>query len=599
MKIYGFVLCAGFGKRLAPLTDHIPKPLLEVGGRSVLDYSLEKLFRAGVEKVGVNAHHLSSQLRKSVAESRYSDKLVFFDEDEILETGGGLVNAKSFLSECDSFVVHNGDILSDFDITPLIEKHLRNHNTATLATLAGPENRVLCDSDGNVLDMRGVLGAKGGAKSYMTTFSGIAVYTKKIFDYLPESPCRISVVDGLLEAIRKSPCSVGTYPMPEGCLWTDIGNVKQYFEANMRWTGNKVSVSSSAVVEEGALLEKCVLLPGAHVRTGERRSNEIIGNGFSCNADYAELSELGIIDMSQEVTTLAQQGSARRFYKSGADTALMISNASDADFTRFIELGRFFEKHSLHTPAIYKVNEEKYAVSMEFLGFDMLYAKLLETTTDSERYSLYAKVIDTLADYQKRGTRLIAEESFSGVRKFDYDYLRWETSYFRENLLENFCGMSFCTPERARLDEEFDSLAKSCLAMPQTLMHRDFQSQNIMLHEGKVRFVDFQGARTGAYVYDIMSLVKDPYYPVSSELRGMLLEYHRQVLTPERPSEVYLRDALHASLQRNMQCLGAYGFLWLVKGKARYSSFIKPALELLADALKQTDEFPVLASKTR
>lgn len=613
-KLYGFVLCAGFGKRLLPLTKYIPKPLLELCGKSVLDLAIEKLIDAGVEKIGVNGHYLSDQLKAHIEKSKFCDRIVFFHENDILDTGGGLVNARKFLCEADSFIVHNGDIASDCDVKALVKYDIENESVATLYTVDANEKRVLVDDAGCVLDMRGVLNVEPPEKSTLTTFSGIAVYSRKIFDYLPSEPQFVSVVDALLKCISSTEKgTVKAFHAPCTAFWSDIGTLGQYFEAhklmgtsfrgNLMLGDGFVSCSSDAIVEEGAYLSNCIVLSGAHITKDAHFSNAVIGNGFSCHRDSSELEAISIIDHTLDVTSLAEQGSARRFYRIGTQSdnssALMISYEGDPDFERFVKLGRFFSEHSLYTPEIYAVEPEKRAVTMEFLGFRTLNDALVKAVSDDEKISYYIAAADALSDFQMRGTKIINENRNNvEIRDFDYDYLRWETSYFKENLLERFCGIVLENDVADALEGEFHVLAQKCLDMEQTLMHRDFQSQNIMLHNDRVRFVDFQGARIGSYLYDIMSLLRDPYFPVDASTRRILMDHHRMRLAGyglEISPEQYEQDALAASLQRTMQCLGAYGFLWLVKGKTKYASFIAPALELLMESLEKITYMPVLS----
>ena len=131
--------------------------------------------------------------------------------------------------------------------------------------------------------------------------------------------------------------------------------------------------------------------------------------------------------------------------------------------------------------------------------------------------------------------------------------------------------------------------------MPYLLIHRDFQSQNILLQNGKVRFVDYQGARLAPYPYDAVSLIRDPYVAIPPEMRKALMEEYRKSLAKLdyklEPDEFRYHGIL-AALQRNMQTLGAYGFLSLVKGKRDYLRYAGPSLALLRSALEQLSELP-------
>jgi aminoglycoside/choline kinase family phosphotransferase len=144
------------------------------------------------------------------------------------------------------------------------------------------------------------------------------------------------------------------------------------------------------------------------------------------------------------------------------------------------------------------------------------------------------------------------------------------------------------------------------------MIHRDFQSQNILIHNCEVRIVDFQGARIGHIAYDLMSLLNDPYIALDKDLRLSLSEYFFNSIAETPLLEKLLeKKALRsitsivqsAALQRGMQALGAYAFLSIEKGKTSYRKFIPPALKILNETLEDRDEYPnlkrVLKSLTR
>ncbi|MFA7231766.1 MAG: phosphotransferase, partial [Victivallaceae bacterium] len=196
-------------------------------------------------------------------------------------------------------------------------------------------------------------------------------------------------------------------------------------------------------------------------------------------------------------------------------------------------------------------------------------------------------------DFQSRGTGLFKRNDAPILRNFDRSYLRWETKYFSDNLL----GAVAAVPENSRkeLEHEFDLLAQAADSQPKIFMHRDFQSQNILLHNGRVRFVDFQGARIGPVGYDIMSLVNDPYMELSLKLRRKLEKYYcTQLAASYSPAkECDLTYCLViAGLQRSMQALGAYGYLGLTAGKKHYLKFIPAGLALLKEGLERLAAMP-------
>ncbi len=177
-------------------------------------------------------------------------------------------------------------------------------------------------------------------------------------------------------------------------------------------------------------------------------------------------------------------------------------------------------------------------------------------------------------------------------RTFDYGQLRWETDYFARNFLSMDMGLDETVI--STLDQEFHSLADAVSKQPLVFMHRDFQSQNILIKNGKVRLVDFQGARKGSLAYDLVSLLKDAYVDIPADLRQELLEYYHSKLIgmrgPALSREELTRAFLLAGLQRNMQALGAFSFLSLVKGRKQFRKFIPLCFRHLREGLGELND---------
>ena len=227
---------------------------------------------------------------------------------------------------------------------------------------------------------------------------------------------------------------------------------------------------------------------------------------------------------------------------------------------------------------------------MEDLGDNLVY-KLVKNS-DMDLTQLYKKLIDFLVDFQIRGTALLSRCKLASNRIFDYDTLRWETTYFRQRFLENFANLDI---DKDLLDKEFHRLALEALKQPIVLIHRDFQSQNILMKNGEVRIVDFQGARQGLIYYDLMSLLRDSYVDIGDELRAYLLKYYWEKIcqTDEYKMSFYEFKFMTviAALQRNMQALGAFGFLSLIKGKNQFKKYIPLGLRHLAGDLQELRQY--------
>jgi len=202
------ILAAGRGERLRPLTDDIPKALVEVRGRSLLERHLDRLGDAAVEDVVINLGWHGEQIKERVGSgSEYGLHVAYSDEGQtILETGGGIHNALHLLGD-DPFLVVNADIYTDMPV-PSIE--LTQHALGHLVLVSTPEYRDAGDFD--LVD-----GLLRNAASPSLTYSGIAVYRPKFFDGC--RPGRFSIVPMLRAAADEGLLQGSHY---EG-LWADVG----------------------------------------------------------------------------------------------------------------------------------------------------------------------------------------------------------------------------------------------------------------------------------------------------------------------------------------------------------------------------------------
>ncbi|MCH7760384.1 nucleotidyltransferase family protein, partial [candidate division TA06 bacterium] len=124
------ILAAGFGKRIMPLSDYIPKCLLPIVGRPLVDNIILYLKKFGVNEVAINTHHLAQKMIDYFQEgSKYGMKITLSHEPRILGTGGGIGNLRNFLAGEEFFIVHNGDTLTNLDLSPALELHKKKDAT--------------------------------------------------------------------------------------------------------------------------------------------------------------------------------------------------------------------------------------------------------------------------------------------------------------------------------------------------------------------------------------------------------------------------------------------------------------------------------------
>lgn len=176
---------------------------------------------------------------------------------------------------------------------------------------------------------------------------------------------------------------------------------------------------------------------------------------------------------------------------------------------------------------------------------------------------------------------------------------RWERTYFRENFVSALCGLPLDSRRAEALEDELESLASRLSAGGRCLVHRDLQSQNVMVPDGEPRLIDFQGMRTGSRFYDLGSLLCDPYVSFADAERMELLSYYFGLSPGESAREDFQTAFWEASAQRLMQALGAYGFLGLRRGLAGYLRHVLPGLGNLDRACENARSLPLLLELCR
>jgi len=279
-----FLLGAGLGTRLRPLTDILPKPLIPVFNRPLIEYALDQCLAAGVTEFAVNTHHLPDKWAECFPDQSYRGApLTFFHEPVLLETGGGLKNIEEW-TQGEPLLVYNGDILATLDLEKLLKTHIRSGKTVTMALRSkGHEAHVAAEGE-SVTDIRGMLGRSEG--NYQ--FTGVYCANPEIFCQIPKHK-KVSIIPSFLELIRAR--KMGASFHDEG-IWLDLGTRRAYLEAHLcselgTLRHPESSVASSALVESSALgpgsrvsrnasVRSSILWPGAAVEEGAQLTNCIV-----------------------------------------------------------------------------------------------------------------------------------------------------------------------------------------------------------------------------------------------------------------------------------------------------------------------------------
>ena len=224
-----FILGAGLGTRLRPLTNNCPKPLLSVGGRPIITYAMDHLITAGIERFIINTHHCADVYQKIFPDKLWRGvSIVFRHEPVLLDTAGGLKNIEDLLDNDETILVYNGDTITDLPLQRLIDAHYTQKKEVTLALRSsGSPLNVNLNSRGEICDLRHTLGNLG---IMGCLFTGIYVVEKRFLKRLEAGRIE-SVIPVFVEMIREQPGSVAGVLIDEGC-WYDIGSVAEYERIN-------------------------------------------------------------------------------------------------------------------------------------------------------------------------------------------------------------------------------------------------------------------------------------------------------------------------------------------------------------------------------
>jgi len=296
----GMILAAGYGERLWPLTADRTKPALPVLGKPLVGYVAEYLARFGFNDIVVNLHHYPDSVRKSLGDgSRFGVRLEYVHEPVILGTSGALDNARELLRD-ETFVVINGKLITDIDLTAALATH---RERKALATLVLRENRKL-ERFSTVEVQNGLVTRFGGMPSADQSaepplmFTGIQILDPRIFDYIPRGVFSHSTVEVYPQAIAKGETVVAH--VADG-MWYELSTLQRYLEISLLllenegrdvYAGAGTYIEETADVRESILWDAVTIEKGASVRRailGDRvsiRSGERIENAVVVRAEY-------------------------------------------------------------------------------------------------------------------------------------------------------------------------------------------------------------------------------------------------------------------------------------------------------------------------
>ncbi len=514
------ILSAGFGTRLSSLTETCPKPLLYLKGKAHIENILDSLISLGFEKIIINTHHLPQKFKELFPNSSYKNTpLIFSQEAEILDTGGAIkyILEQDIISQNDPLLVYNGDILFEDNLEAFIKSNDES-KSANLVVLDDCANKNLGIRASKVVDLRFKTEADYDS---LAGFAGIFIANKDFLTLCKNHPeKKFSSIDIFLNLLSQGKELNAHFA--NSTKWSDIGSYSDYINCQLQ--------------------------------------------DRSLNKDYFD--SLNIVAIS-----IVEKGASdRKFFKLKTASKKLVAciyNSQKTENCIYAPLALWLSERGIPVPSIELFEPKNNLIIMQDCS-DLDLLELSKNSSKEKIFKLYSKAFDSL-----RNLHNLKDSPSEICEAFSHSLYKWERDYFKENFIENF------SKAKVLLDEdELSNLAEELLSTHPALVHRDCQSQNIMIEQDELYFIDFQGLRLGNKYYDLASLIFDSYtdFPISQ--REELFD-----ISGYTDRNIFYK----ASCQRLMQALGAYAFLSMQKSKKEYTQYIPKALRLLKYCAKKAN----------
>ncbi len=542
-----FILAAGLGTRLRPLTLDTPKPMLPLWGQPMLARTLGQLAAWGVEQVLINLHHAPGPIVRYLAGQAFPNlRISAVFEPVILGTGGALRNARWFIDE--PFWLLNADVAADLDPEPLLRAWKQSKPLAAcwLTEDAGPKT-VRCEN-GVIRDFHDPV--RGHA-----TFCGLQLLDERILPFIAKEGFD-TIIAAYRRAQKRGHRIAGVF-VP-GSFWADIGTPAQYVQAH-RDTAQRLGHAGETFT-----------LPAAAVLTPRER------------ALLSPLSRPLPLD-DRPVEVLPPRGSNREFFRlrDGNQSSILIRWSPERPDNRlYARHTRFLDALGLPVPRLLLDAPHDHFLAIEDLGRETLESRLPRLAS-ADVLRIYRQLIEIVLRLHLEGLPAARKCRLPLMPGFDDKLYAWEHAYFIDHVLR---GRLQASEKRiAVVGAELKSVSEILANSPQALIHRDAQSSNVLFRGQRPVLIDYQGMRRGPAAYDLASLLCDPYADLPAPLQLRLLRHYAL----RHPKGVEIAAAFPAAaIQRLCQALGAYAVLTEKPGMAHFARHIPAAARQLLRALR-------------
>jgi len=542
------ILAAGLGTRLFPFTQQRPKPLFTISGRPLIDTIIRKLEDFGCKEIMINTHHLHKKIEAFIQTQHYAIPVHTRYEPTILGTGGGIKNSENFFGG-NPFLVINSDIITDINLKTVYDFHMGHNHPVTLALCDYPEfNTVSLNKKEFIIGFRKKILKNCSNPIKELAFTGIHIIDPEIFNLIPQNEFS-DIIDIYIDMLAENK-RIKAFVINRQCF-KDIGTPESYRNAAMEDMAKKT-------------FEK---------KNPDKLNHQIIK------------------------TRLQGDGSDRKWYRfySTEKNLIMADHGikcSDeiSETDSFILIGRHLYSQGIPVPEIYLHDTFSGLVFMEDLGDTNLHTDIIDKDKAGILLS-YKRIIDSIIKMNISAGKGFKTAWTHQSPFYDMNLiLEKECRYFVVSFLNNYLNMGV---DYEDFISEFEFIANKALQHPIIgFMHRDMQSRNIMVKNKTFYFIDFQGGRIGPIQYDLASLLIDPYVNLPCNIQNDLLDYAIQKLTNfiNFDENKFRITQKYCSIARNLQILGAFGYLVRVKSKKWFEQYIPPAVKTLQQNLDAAEE---------
>ena len=288
-----------------------------------------------------------------------------------------------------------------------------------------------------------------------------------------------------------------------------------------------------------------------------------------------------------KIAPIEKGGSDRKFYRvrcSSEQSLILVKyNLEREENRHYVEIAQFLETHEIRAPRIYYHDADEGLIWLEDLGENDLFGYRGEPWL--VRRAFYESALDEVRKLHRLPEHVCVEMHRHLPAEFNAALYLWEQNYFFENCLGRYFEVDKAKIDNVAAMPALQEIAENLAGRSRVLVHRDFQSQNILLRNSQAYLIDFQGMRPGLAQYDLASLLYDPYVDLTEDERNELLEHY----CGGKPDQDFTETLRLCAMQRLMQALGAYGFLGLVKGHQHFLQHIPKAVRSLGEVVAEID----------